>query len=94
MMVSFVSVSFGGEGIPARFQRSPFHSSMRFHTLPVSNKRTFGPPSMSQRPYKNLTPRSLIEERVSKSAASVELRSGRGDFRASAPSQLICFQCS
>lgn len=26
-IVSFVSESFGGVGIPAKFQRSPFHSS-------------------------------------------------------------------
>ena len=49
-IASLVSVSLGGEGIPARFQRSPFHSSRRWNALPVSNSSTRGAPSISQRP--------------------------------------------
>lgn len=49
-MASLVSSSLGGEGIPAVFQRSAFHSSMYPYAVFVSMSNTLGAPSMSQRP--------------------------------------------
>jgi hypothetical protein len=71
MIVSFVSVSWGGEGMPAKFQRSAFHSSSRWNALPVSNKSTRGAPSISQRPYRHLTPAARMPSNVAASTGSV-----------------------
>jgi hypothetical protein len=49
-MASLVSMSSCGEGMPAMFQRSPFHSLARWKDEPTSKRRTVGPPSVSQRP--------------------------------------------
>lgn len=69
-MVSLVSESLGGVGMPATFHRSVFHSSSRFMHEPVSKSSTRGPPSMSQRPYSSLTPRSRIAASVCASSGA------------------------
>jgi hypothetical protein len=61
---SFVSSSPGGDGIPAVFQRSAFHSSRNLYAVLVSINMTRGAPSINQRPYTMLIPRSSIDSMV------------------------------
>lgn len=58
---SLVSSSPGGEGIPAVFQRSAFHSSRNPYPVLVSISRIRGAPSISHLPYMRSMPRSFIE---------------------------------
>src|ERR1700722_11954228 len=57
--------------MPAKFHKSPFHSSRRGYELAVSKSKTYGAPSTSQRPYRYFTPCLRMASRVTARWGSV-----------------------